>query len=85
MDEGSCQISATVFTLANSCGSYLAVFSKNPMNIFHASILNTVCLKKCSFIRVIARCDRVNLLIFLTIYIFFFFFNFFYALYFNLA
>ena len=52
--------------LANSYGSYLAVFSKNPVNIFHVSILNTVCLKKCSFIRVIAECDYVNLLIFLT-------------------
>ena len=51
MDEGNCQISATVFTLANSCGSYLAVFSKNPVNIFHVSILNTVCLKKCSALK----------------------------------
>ena len=67
MNEGSCQISATVFTLANSYGSYLAVFSKNPVNIFHASILNTVCLKKRSFIRVITDCDYVNLFIFLTI------------------
>ena len=65
MDKGSCQISATVFTLANSYGSYLAVFSKNPLNIFHVSILNTVCLKKSSFIRVIADCDYVNLRIFL--------------------
>ena len=67
MDEGSCQISATVFISANSYGSYLAVFSRNPVNIFHVSILNTVCLKKSSFIRVIAECDYVNLLIFLTI------------------
>ena len=50
MDEGSCQISATVFTLANSYVSYLTLFSKNPVDIFHVSILNTVCLKKCSFI-----------------------------------
>ena len=68
MDEGSCQIIANVFTsLANSYDSYLAVFSKNPVNIFHVSILNTVCLKKCSLIRVTAECDYVNLLIFLTI------------------
>ena len=67
MDEGSCQKSATVFISANSYGSYLAVLSRNPVNIFHVSILNTVCLKKCSFIRVIAECDYVNLFIFLTI------------------
>ena len=65
MDENSCQISATVFTLAN--WFVLRSFLKNPVNIFHVSILNTVCLKKCSLIRVIAECDYVNLLIFLTI------------------
>ena len=52
MEEISFQISAAVFTLAKSYGSY-----------FHISILNTVCLRKCSLVGVIAECHYVNLLI----------------------
>ena len=52
MNESRCQVSATVF---NVLGSFL----ENPVNIFHMTILNTVCLKK--------RVWYVNLLIFLTV------------------
>ena len=45
----------------------LGSFLENPLNIFHILILNTVCLKKRSLIRVIAEWHYVNLLIFLTI------------------
>ena len=43
--ESSFLISATLFTIANSFGLHSPVFFKNPINIFHISILNTVCLK----------------------------------------
>ena len=52
MNESRCQVSATVF---NVLGSFL----ENPVNIFHMTILNTVCLKK--------RVWYVNLPIFLTV------------------
>ena len=42
-------------------------FSQESCEYFSCFDLKTVCLKKCSFIRVIAECDYVNLLIFLTI------------------
>ena len=45
----------------------LGSFLENPVNVFHISILNTVYLKKCSIVQVIAERHYVNLLIFLTI------------------
>ena len=45
----------------------LGSFLENPMNIFHISILNTISLKKCLLIQVIAGYHYVNFLIFLTI------------------
>ena len=55
MDESSCQISAIVFTLANSYGSHSAVFSRI-LWMFFMFRSNTVCLKKYWLIRVIAEC-----------------------------
>ena len=66
MDESSCQISAIVFTLANSYGSHSAVFSRI-LWMFFMFRSNTVCLKKHWLIRVIAERHYVNLLIFFTI------------------
>ena len=45
MDESSCQISATAFTLAKSYGSYSAVFSKILWLFSIVSISKTVCVK----------------------------------------
>ena len=64
-DGNSCQISATVFTFGKFIWFVLGSFLENPVNIFHISILNTVCLKKGSLIQVIAECHYVNLFIFL--------------------
>ena len=40
MNESGIQISATVFTLTNSYGSYS--FLEDPVNIFHISILKAI-------------------------------------------
>ena len=66
MDESSCQISAIVFTLANSYGSHSAVFSRI-LWMFFMFQSNTVCLKKYWLIRVIAEYHHVNLLICFTV------------------
>ena len=68
MDESSFQISAIIFTLANSYGSLSAVFSRILWMFFFMFRSNTVCLKNYWLIWVIAECHYVNLLIFLTIY-----------------
>ena len=66
MDESSCEISATVFTLANSYCSRSVVFLRI-LWMFFMFRSNTVCFKKYWLIQVIAGCHYVNLLIFLAV------------------
>ena len=78
MDESCCQISAIVFTLANSYGSYSAVFSRL-LWMFLLLQSNTVCLKK-HLLKNLNNTDCEFYFYFFSINLTFFFICFYYAL-----